>query len=138
MDHFGIGTGVAGAAKVYFQSSRRTGRTTSLVDSLKDGDVVVFLNEREGQRVKSLCKDRGVDIEIVVCNPAMPERLFTQYAPLGDERFLFDHSWVEAFYMRAIDRAQNDIDRFQKEFSGRGEAHRETERQAREIMKWEM
>ena len=136
MDHFGIGSGVEGAARIYFQSGRRTGRTTSLVDSLKDGDRVVFLSEQEGRRVKSLCKDRGVNIEMIVSDPKSPDRLFGRGSPSGDERTIFDHSWVEQFYLEAIARAQRDIDHFQKELSGRGESHRETERQAQEFARW--
>ena len=40
MDHFGIGAGLTGAMDIYFHASRGTGRTTSLVDSVKEGDRV--------------------------------------------------------------------------------------------------
>jgi hypothetical protein len=136
MDHFGTGLGVAGVAKVYFQSSRRSGRTKSLVDSLKSGDRVVFLSEKEGRRVNSLCKERGVEIEMIVCDPRSPDRLFGRSSPTGDARTIFDHGWVEQFYMDAITSAQRDIDHFQKELSGRGAAHREKKRQTEEFSKW--
>ncbi|MDV4167838.1 hypothetical protein [Rhodovulum sp. FJ3] len=136
MDHFGIGSGVAGSANVYFQSARRTGRTTSLVESLKDGDRVVFLSEREGRRVQSLCKERGIEIEVIVCDPKDHKRLFGRGSPCGSERTIFDHGWVEQFYLGEIERARRTIDRLQTELSGRGEAHRSTQRQAEEFAKW--
>ncbi|MGC0225132.1 hypothetical protein [Pseudooceanicola nitratireducens] len=136
MDHFGIGSGVAGSANVYFQSARRTGRTASLVDSLKVGDRVVFLSEREGRRVQSLCKERGVEIEVIVSDPKDPSRLYGRGSPSGSERTIFDHGWVEQFYLDAIERARRDIDHLQQELSGRGEAHRATQRQAEEFAKW--
>ncbi|WP_333830988.1 hypothetical protein [Pararhodobacter sp.] len=136
MDHFGIGSGVAGAARVYFHSSCRTGRTTSLVDSLKTDDRVVFLSEREGRRVQALCKERGVSIEVIVSAPQSPDRLFVRGSPTGDARTVFDHGWVEQFYLDAIERARLDIDLMQTNLSGRGATHRETERRAKELAKW--
>lgn len=133
MDHFGIGAALAANARVYFQSARRTGRTLSLVNSLKDGDRVVFTSEREGRRVKKLCAERGVTIEIVVCAPCKPERLFSRPSPSSDARLIFDHIWVEEFYLQTLQCAADDIDKLQKELSGRGAAHRENERRAAEF-----
>ena len=41
MDHFGIGAALLGAANIYFNSARQTGRTTSLIESVKDGDRII-------------------------------------------------------------------------------------------------
>jgi hypothetical protein len=49
---------------------------------------------------------------------------------------LFDHGWVEQFYLAAIERAQRDIDHFQQQASGYGEAHRETRRRAEMLAAW--
>lgn len=130
MDHFGIGAGIEGATEVYFRSARRTGRTASLVESVKHGDRVVFLSEKEGRRVQKLCRDRGIDIEIIVSDP--------KGAPSGSERTIFDHSWVKAFYLNAIQQAQDDIDYLQIQTSGRGEVHRESQRAAWEMSKWHL
>lgn len=137
MDHFGIGNGVSGAAHVYFHGARRTGRTLSLVESVKDGDRLVFLNAREGHRVKSLCKDRGVDIEVVVCKPSYPEILLSLGTPQNHGRTIFDHGWVEKFYLDAINRANSELERLQCELSGRGEEHIITKRKCEEIAKWQ-
>lgn len=136
MDHFGIGAGIQGALRTYLQSGRRTGRTVSLIESVKDGDTVVFLDEREARRVQKLCRERGVEIEIAVSDTRTPERLFSRPSPSGSERTIFDHSWVEEFYMDAVNRARKDIDHLQTQLSGRGEPHRGTKRQAHEMAKW--
>lgn len=128
MDHFGIGAGITAVVRTFFQAARATGRTTSLVESLKTGDRVVFLNEQEGRRVQAMCKDRGVEIEVIVNEARRIEGLFRRRSPSGDQRLVFDHSWVEAFYTHAIEMAQKDIDQLQRELSGYGEAHRETRR----------
>lgn len=128
MDHFGIGAGVTAVVRTFFQAARATGRTTSLVESLKTGDRVVFLNEREGRRVQAMCKDRGVEIQITVNDARYLDRLLSHGPPRHDGRLVFDHSWVEEFYSHTIEQAQRKLDHFQRELSGYGEAHRETRR----------
>lgn len=134
MDHFGIGPAMQGIAHIYFRSARQTGRTTSLVESVKDGDRIIFANSAEANRVRRLCKERDVQVECVVVAPETPERVFELGTPPG--RTLFDHSWVEQRYLVAIERVGNEIDYIEKQASGYGEAHRETRRCAEEIAKW--
>jgi hypothetical protein len=135
-DHFGMGAGLTGAARIYFQAARRSGRTAALVDSLKSGDRVVFTTQREARRVKDLCRDRGVDIDTFVCSPAQAQSLFFRPSPTGDARTLFDHQWVQEYYQNALDNAQREVARLQTELSGTGQAHEETRQAAQEIAKW--
>lgn len=134
MDSFGIGQAMKGMAHVYFQSARQTGRTTALVESLKDGDRVIFTNSKEADRVKDLCREFGKTIDTMVVDPKDPRRVFERGTPQG--RTVFDHSWVEQFYLSAIDECQKDIDHLQRESSGFGMAHVETRIKAREFAKW--
>lgn len=134
MDHFGIGAAIRGAAHIYFQSARQTGRTTSLVESVKDGDRIVFTDNRKAERVHRLCLDRGVTVECIVIEPKTPERVFERGTPEG--RTIFDHSWVEQFYILAIDNAAQTLDYLERQASGYGEAHRETRRKVEELAKW--
>ncbi len=135
MDHFGIGQALRGAARIYFQASRQTGRTASLVESLRDGDRVVFMDAREAEHVKNMCLEHGVKIETMVVDPRDPQRIFERGTPQG--RSLFDHSWVEQYYMNALERCEQDIDNLQRESSGFGEAHLETRRRAAEMARWQ-
>lgn len=134
MDHFGIGQAMQSMARVYAQSARRTGRTTSLLESLKDGDRVVFIDSREADRIRRLCKERGLDVECIVLPPEQPHRLLERGMSSG--RTLFDHSWVERYYIHAMERCQEEIDHWQRESSGWGEAHVQTRHQAEQIAKW--
>lgn len=135
MDHFGIGAAIHGAAMIYTSSSRRTGRTTSLVESVKDVDRIIFNNHKEAERVRRLCLERCVEVECIVIDPKQPERLFERGTSQG--RTIFDHSWVEQYYLLVIERAKNEIDEFERQASGYGEAHRETRRRAEELAKWQ-
>jgi hypothetical protein len=135
MDHFGIGAALRGSALVYFQSARKTGRTVSLVESVKDEDRIIFTNSREADRVKRLCEEAGKSVECVVVNPTTPYDAFNLGTAQG--RTIFDHTWVEQFYLLSIERCERDIDNLQKNLSGYGEPHRETRRRAEELAKWD-
>lgn len=137
MDHFGIGAGLTGAMDIYFHASRGTGRTTSLVDSVKEGDRVIFVSEKQAKEFERKCKDRGLKVETMACGVDDFDRLIYARQPVqGDGRLIFDHVWVEQFYRYALDRSIKEIDRLQRELSGVGAAHRETARAAREFHQW--
>lgn len=134
MDHFGIGAAMKGMALAYCSAVRRTGRTTSLVESVKEGDRIVFADEREATRVGNLLLDRGVAVNCVVASTQSPEEIFDRGTSEG--RTIFDHGWLEQYYQRGIDAMAGKIDRLERESSGYGEAHRETRRRAIERAKW--
>jgi len=136
MDAFGIGAGIAGAARIYSHSARQTGRTTAMLDAAKDGDRILCLNAKEADRLRRLLRDRGLEVEVIVVPTRDPGAAFSRGTPTG--RSIFDHSWVEQHYMEAIERARKDIDHLQTELSGWGAAHEKTRAQAAEIMKWEV
>ena len=88
MDHFGIGVAIRETANAFFQGARGSGRTTSLVDSVKSGDRIIFHDNREAERVKKLCAERGVEIEWSVVPPAEPEKVFERGSLTGDGRWI--------------------------------------------------
>lgn len=134
MDHFGIGQAMRGMALSYTQAARRTGRTTSLVESLKDGDRVCCFTTREADRLRQLCRERNLKVDCIVVPIANPGRVFERGTSEG--RTIFDHTWLENYYMLALERCQSEIDHLQREASGYGTAHGETKRQAIELSKW--
>lgn len=133
-DFFGIGNAIRGAIRVYRSSARATGRTISLVNVLRDGDRVIFTNEREARRVESLARERGVKLSWVVVDPRKSNDIFRSGVSKG--RTILDHSWVEEFYENAIERAARQIADLESQSSGFGEAHRETQHKALEMSKW--
>ena len=134
MDHFGIGTATQAAFEIYAVSARQTGRTTSLVESLKDGDRVIFTNSVEARRVEIMCEARGIKIETQVVDPRTPSKVFDRQTAQG--RVIFDHSWVEEFYRLSLQKASEEIDHLQVESSGYGFKHYETRQQAMELARW--
>jgi hypothetical protein len=135
MDFFGIGNAIRAATDMYIFTSRRTGRTLSMVNSLKSGDRVVFTNSQEANRVRRLCEERGIqDVHFEVCDPHNVRDMFNRGTSQG--RTIFDHSWVEAYYIQVIEQAVKDIDSLEVNLSGRGEEHIKTKLAAQEYSKF--
>lgn len=104
---------------VYGHAARRSGRTTSLLNSLKDGDRVVAPTGQQAEYLRRLIHERGLKVEVITVDPAQPQRLFDR--PRSEGRTLFEHTWVEQFYVHDLERAAQDIDEFQKRMSGTDE-----------------
>lgn len=134
MDHFGIGAAFLAMWRVYIASARQTGRTTSLLDSVKAGDRVIVVTSGEARRLRQLCAERGVDVECIARDPRAAENLFELGTSQG--RTLFEHTWLEAYYLATVERAAAQVDHFERELSGYGAAHRETRRRAIELARW--
>lgn len=136
MDIFGIGTALQGATRIYFKSARRTGRTTSMLESLSDGDRVYFPTNQQAIYFEDFAKQRGKKIECRVVCPKHPTRVFDMGTCQG--RAVFDHSWLEKFYLEQLNYAEETVDKLQKETSGWGEAHKQTKLKAKELAKWQV
>ena len=134
MDHFGIGKAMECMALTYSQTARGTGRTTSLIESLKSGDRVICATQREANLMDLLCRERNLVVTFVVINPSdshIQERALRYYGT-SKGRTLFDHNWIEQFYLASIRRCGEVISHVQRETSGYGAAHSETKREAEE------
>lgn len=134
MDQFGISTAMRCMAEMYFTVASRTGRTTQMLDSLKDGDRIVCLNQHEANRLDCLCRERRLRVQVLVCSTHNFGELFQHGTPQG--RTVFDHSWVEELYRKSLENIEAHIDKLQTELSGYGEAHRQTARQASQWHGW--
>lgn len=133
-DFFGISSAIRSMLVMYRQVSRRTGRTTSMLDALKDGDRVFFVDSREASRVERLCRERGLKVDCCTCPVSNIGRAMERGTAQG--KVIFDHTFVEEYYARAIDAAEADISQVQQACSGFGEPHLETRRKAHELAKW--
>jgi len=135
MDFFGIGNAIRVAIDMYIFISRRTGRTLSMINSLKSGDRVVFTNSQEANRVRRICEERGIqDVHFKVCDPRNVKDMFNYGTSQG--RTIFDHSWVEQYYIQVIEQAIRDIDSLEVNLSGYSEEHIKTKLAAKECNKF--
>lgn len=129
MDHFGIGAALLGAARAYFSGARQSGRTTSLVESVREGDRVVCANVQTAEQLRRLLRARDLAVEVVMIPVGEPERLFHLGTSAG--RTLFDHVWIEDYYLAELQRAAATVDELQRQASGFGTPHVQTREQAR-------
>jgi len=104
MDIYGIGPAIRGAANIYLNQARGTGRTSVLIDCVASGDTVIFARAEEANRVRRLCREKGKDIRIVVCRADARGAVY-DLARLTQGRVYFDHGWIEQFYISALDDA---------------------------------
>lgn len=110
MDYYGIGSSLRAGAQIYCQAARQSGRTTAMVESLRDGARVVFATPEEKTRVTRLCRERGVSIVGIVADPRRPDQIVDNLHH-GGVGLTFDHSWVEQFYILALENAGQELER---------------------------
>ena len=115
MDNFGIGAALKAVANIYFMSARKSGRTTAMIDGLKNGDQVIFSNAQEAYRVQRLCREKGIDVKCISVEPHKFHAAGKFYNARG--RTIFDHSWIEQYYLKTLYAVESEIDWLQKEVS---------------------
>jgi len=102
-DIYGIASGVRAAADIHFEAKRQSGRTTRLVEQVRPGDTVIFLNQKAvaffQRRMKAAgrCMD---DLDVQTLNPSHLYTFLEGWR--GEARILFDHDWLEEFYRQRI------------------------------------
>lgn len=116
MYHKQVDAALKSMLQIYFSNARSSGRTSAMINSLKDGDVVIFADDREARRVKRLAAQRGIHIATSTARLDRPE----YYADkIKGGRVVFDHEVIEAFYLREINHCTAFLDRLLEELSGR-------------------
>ena len=99
----------------YFQGARRTGKTQRLLDSLQDGDRVIFATPQEARHFEQRCHPKKIQCLVRIPNfGELP-------LPRGAGRTVFDHGWVERFYEGRIMGAAATIRELETEMSGNPE-----------------
>lgn len=114
MDMFSIGSSISDAVRTYFRNSRGTGRTTMLLDTVEEGDMVVFDTGAELAHFNRLCKERNIDVLGVVVPCTKVELLRNHPRPVG--RIIFDHSWVERYYLLQIEACGRVIENLKESY----------------------
>lgn len=136
MDFFGIGAAIRGAALVYLNSARRTGRTTTMLERTRDGDVLVFATREHARTVEQLLKERGINAKCCVVPPDDRSRLPDKVGGTSG-RVIFDHVWCERYYLDAIECAAREIHAMEETFSRRPAVGGDTMLKHQTIDRWE-
>lgn len=68
-DFYGISRAIQGAAQIYFSSARMSGRSTALINALKDSDCVLCTSHKEADYYRNRCKRQGLKVTFIAVNP---------------------------------------------------------------------
>jgi len=132
VDYFGIGAAMRGACRAVVLAMRATGRTTRLVDDLRENDIVIVLNADHGRHLERKALDAGKRCRWVVADPLIGEVAHGHAAEKirawdGAGRLIFDHAWVEAYYDQVLVDAGTDLDKIGSERERRPGLHESQE-----------
>lgn len=108
MKLYNIPEGVRSSIEVFFNCSRGTGRTTSMLKSLKIGDTVVFLTHEEARRVYNQCRSVGIQLLCLVAGVEEVDKIIRHSRHC--DTLVLDHRWVEEYYKHAIEIATKDLE----------------------------
>lgn len=105
MDIYGIGIALKAQAEIYFRTARRSGRSTLMLNSMKDGDVAVFHTNKDAEWFKREAELKGKKIKCVVAD---------HLQDLGRyPRQVLDHRLVERIYEDKLAEAERMITQLQ-------------------------
>lgn len=107
MYHHTVNAALGSMAQIFFETSRRTGRTTEMLESLKSGDFVVFDNSAEAKRVQEMAARRGIKILTTVARISDHHRWMDR---ARGHRLVFDHSAIEKYFLEKMQDATNSLD----------------------------
>lgn len=116
MNDYGIGAALRGVAEVYFRAARRTGRTTTLLENLQNGDRVVFATKKEASNFMRVAAGTVI-IHPLVVDPSRPGSLQSHFSRCSTGRTFFDHGWLEEFYRYALEDSGRYLVRMTEEDS---------------------
>jgi hypothetical protein len=92
-------------------NSRQTGRTSRLIERVKDGDQIVAPSAEVARYIERRLREYGKNnIKVFSVSPSEMPLNFVGTAHHG--RTFFEHSWVERFFINAIDQAEKQLESY--------------------------
>lgn len=131
-DPWGVGEAVQHGMRMFSHGKRATGRSTMLLNSVKDRDTVVFAQRMEAQRMERLFMQVGKKVKTIVKDPSQGigealSYLNANYDRRGDLHF--DHSWFEAIYLYEMRGVMHTMSHFYNAMADqRGKAKEDEDR----------
>ena len=111
MDEFGFGTALLGVLRVLRMTARATGRTRRMIERCSDGDIIIFTNAKEAQRVERLAANQhNKKLHCIVVEELSLGRVPDEPKLRGRQaRVHFDHSWIEDYHERKVITTMCDL-----------------------------
>jgi hypothetical protein len=119
MDYLGIGAELNAIMEVFFRAKRRTGKTTRLIDQLKDGDTVVCHSERDSRFLRRELTKHNLNVTVLFYGEHMMHEFMRNcmaaYRTPG--KLIFSHEWLELYYTKVLQDAAYSIGRLESDLS---------------------
>ena len=114
MDIYGIGLAARGAVLVFLRSMRGSGRTSDLLDIVREDDLIVFADKNEAESVQNAYRVDHPDVLLhyIVVEPTQEKliELYERARSRAASRLLFDHGWLEQYYVNVLDKARQNLE----------------------------
>lgn len=136
MDIYGIGASLSAHIKRYIETHRGTGRTSTLLSILREGDAVVFSLPSAKSHFERQLKEAGFkngDVKVITASPRYPSDAIDKLKGRLEGKVYFDHTYLEEFFTQANLDARVHIMTISRELSGFGERHRKTKAAAEKL-----
>lgn len=101
MNQFNIDTALISALEIYSHVAHKTGRSTSLVNSLNDGDVILTLTHRERDHYMRLIEEKGLTASVIVLNTGEDE-IYKLRTIRTNGIIHPSHLWLQKYYKERI------------------------------------
>lgn len=122
---FGVGANLETALMLFENMSRKTGRTTALVEMARPGDMIIVPDSRTARIYENACRDAEKDCkigwgskdQITIVAVDLKKMGLNSVAPNQHGRVLFDHDFTLAIYRDAIKDAGKFLTRMEEALS---------------------
>ena len=106
-DEYGLFSAVKAGLHTFSMMARRTGRTTRMIERIKDGDILICSTSDERRDIERGLREAGKDkVKIVVQDPT---KRFDNPALRTNGEVHFDHWWVEQRIADALKVTEADL-----------------------------
>ena len=118
MDIYGVSLGIRACTNIYFETVRQSGRTTHMVSSVERGDLVIIHTNVNDRDIYDLLAKRGIQGVDVAKACSLDEiRKLTQNQGKKYRRVHLDHSFVDAYYLKAIEDTGKNLESLMKDLA---------------------
>ena len=118
MDIYGISLGIRACTNIYFETVRQSGRTTHMVSLVERGDLVIIHPNVNDRDIYNLLAKRGIQgVDVEKARSLDEIRSLTQNQGKKYRRVHLDHSFVDAYYQKAIEDTGKNLDSLMKDLA---------------------
>ena len=118
MDIYGISLGIRACTKIYFETVRQSGRTTHMVSLVERGDLVIIHPNVNDRDIYDLLAKRGIQgVDVARAGSLEEIRNIARNQGKKYNRVHLDHSFVDAYYLKAIEDTGMKLDSLMKDLA---------------------